>query len=190
LAGSHHARPFEVIVDKDGVVSTILAAAAEATTSYSEENFFEIVHWFWAGTLMCAKAVARDELWIAMTRTFDTNQNLLRMIEWDHKLRYGWSYDTWFGGKYFRRWADLDVVSDVERCFAKMGTTEMAEALVFSMDLFERLAVRTGQTIAAPIFNHGKVRAEVHTILAAHTRGRRSTGAFARPHEVDADLNC
>jgi hypothetical protein len=94
---------------------------------------------------------------MAMTRAFDTNRNLLRMIEWDHKSRYGWSYDTWCGGKYFRRWADPDVVSDVERCFAKLGTTEMAE---------------------------------VHAILAGHPCDRQSTGAFARPHEADADLNC
>jgi aminoglycoside 6-adenylyltransferase len=32
LASSHYARPFEVLVDKDDVASTLIAAAAEETT--------------------------------------------------------------------------------------------------------------------------------------------------------------
>jgi len=139
LTGSHHARPFEVLVDKDGVASALAVDAAKEASLCSD---------------------------IAMMRAWDTNQNLLRMTELGHKARYGLSYDTWFLGKHLQRWADHDVVADVKRCFAKFDTSQIAEALVSSTDLFEKLAVTTGRAIAAPLFNNGKVRAEVDNILA------------------------
>jgi aminoglycoside 6-adenylyltransferase len=165
LTASHHTRPIEVLVDKDGATKALSIDVAHEVNLCSEEDFFEVLNWFWAGALMCAKAVSRNEPWMAITRSWEANQNLLRMIEWDHKARYGLSYETWFLGKHLQRWADPEVFAEVERCFARFDTDAIAEALNASMDLFERLAVRTGQAIAAPSFNHGKVRAEVHTIL-------------------------
>ncbi len=57
---------------------------------------------FYAAASMAAKAIVRGELWAATIRDRDLKQELLSMIEWDHKARYGWAYDTWYDGKYLR----------------------------------------------------------------------------------------
>ncbi len=50
------------------------------------DAFSESMHWAYAAALMCAKAIARDELWTAKLRDNDLKAQLLEMIEWDHRL--------------------------------------------------------------------------------------------------------
>ncbi|NKT72988.1 hypothetical protein GS875_06085 [Rhodococcus hoagii] len=51
--------------------------------------FDESANWAGAAVLMTAKAIMRDEPWSVMMRDADFKVELLRMIEWDHILRYG-----------------------------------------------------------------------------------------------------
>ncbi|MBV9173038.1 MAG: aminoglycoside 6-adenylyltransferase [Chloroflexi bacterium] len=51
-------------------------------------------------------------------------QQLLRMLEWDHKARYGWAYDTWSRGKRLKEWIDPDVLADLDPCWSGFGTAD------------------------------------------------------------------
>lgn len=93
LATAVHTRPFLVLVDKDahGPQSP---STAEPPNLPGPDEVDQAIHWGYAAALMCAKAVVRDELWSAKVRDNDLKGELLRMIEWDHRLRYGASIDT------------------------------------------------------------------------------------------------
>jgi aminoglycoside 6-adenylyltransferase len=166
LANSEHTRPLEVLVDKDGAGADLTVAPDGRSGPPSLAEFDEVVHWFWAEALMCARAIARQEPWIAMLRGWNANQNLLRMVEWDHKVRYGWAYDTWWQGKHLSTWADPCVVDDLARCFAHLDTTELAVALSYTITMFEEVATRTAEAIVVAVFDHARARAEVQAILA------------------------
>jgi aminoglycoside 6-adenylyltransferase len=165
-----HDRPFVVLVDKDGSLADRAAVAGPATgvggVPCSPSELRETDHWFWAAALMCARAVVRREPWVASGRLRDAQSNLLRMVEWDHKARYGWSYETWFLGKHLRDWADADVVDALGGCFARLDESEIVEALVAAVELFVRLSDRTSGNLGMAEFHHAQVRAELDRILA------------------------
>jgi aminoglycoside 6-adenylyltransferase len=114
---------------------------------------------------MCAKCVARDEPWQAKFRDWDLKRELMRMIEWDHKARYGWSYDTWSRGKRLKQWVDEDVLAALDACWAGFGGSDTARALLASLELFERLSTRTAHLLGVAAFDVRRVRAEVMVSL-------------------------
>lgn len=97
--------PFRVLCDKDHVAERLLLVPPEHTLP-DEAEFSEGVNWFYAAAIMAARAVVRDEPWLAKNRDFDAKQELLKMIEWDHRSRYGTDYHTWFLGKHLDQWMD------------------------------------------------------------------------------------
>jgi len=109
LATVRYVRSFRVLLDKDRAADALPAVEPLATDPPTAASFRECIHWFYAAALMCAKCVVRDEPWQAKFRDWDLKQELLRMIEWDHKARYGWSYDTWSRGKRLKHWIDADL---------------------------------------------------------------------------------
>jgi aminoglycoside 6-adenylyltransferase len=123
------------------------------------------MNFFFAAALMCAKAIVRGELWPATIRDRDLKQELLTMIEWDHKTRYGWDYDTWYDGKYLGKWADPDVQVALASCWARFDAVDMKRALIASLDLFETLADRAFRADGPIAFDAGAARAEVLRIL-------------------------
>lgn len=101
-------RPFRVLVDKDGHASALsLTSPTSALPSAGE--FEQALHWGYAAALMCAKAAVREELWMAKVRDRDLKEQLLLLIEWDHRARYGAGVDVRYLGTRMRQWMDPDV---------------------------------------------------------------------------------
>lgn len=165
LRGRRYARPFHVLVDKDG--SALTASGPEPhPPPPTPEELVESMHWAWAAALMCGKAIVRDELWAAQLRDRDLKDELLRMVEWDHHVRYGTDVDTKFLGRGLRQWMDDDVCNALEHCWGRFDVDDMRRALLATVNLYVRIAARTQQRLGAPPFDHGKIRCELDKILA------------------------
>jgi aminoglycoside 6-adenylyltransferase len=92
------------------------------------------------------------------------------MLEWDHKSRYGWAYDTWFNGKRLDQWIDADLRDALDQCWANFSSTETTEALWASIELFDKVSLRTASALGLTPFDPTPVRDEVARILGM--RGR------------------
>ncbi|MBF6355249.1 aminoglycoside 6-adenylyltransferase [Nocardia higoensis] len=164
LEGRVYEHPFEVLFDRDDAAHT-LTHQPETAAAPTVEEFSESVHWAWAAALMEAKAIARDEPWSARLRHRDLEEELLRMIEWDHRARYGGDFDTRHLGTRMRSWMDTDIQADLERCWSGFGARGTEQALLATVDLYRGLAERTAQHFDFPAFDHQRLAAELHTIL-------------------------
>ena len=165
MASVRHSGPVRVLLDKDQI-GTELSTTPGPAPKVAPSEFAECVHWFWAAILMEAKAIVRNELWTAlMIRDVDAKRQLLRMIEWDHKARYGWEVDTWYAGRHLSEWAEPEILTALPGCFARFDATEIAGAILATTALFRVLAVRTGQALDVPAFDHERLLTETLTIL-------------------------
>ena len=99
-------RPFTVLLDKDEVAGDF-TLCAPTVVGPTQAVFDESANWAGAAVLMTAKAIMRDEPWSVMMRDADFKVELLRMIEWDHILRYGSSREIP---------GDTDEIVDGHRC--------------------------------------------------------------------------
>lgn len=164
--GAHpFTRPFRVLVDKDHMSPHLSSADAPAETPPSEAEFSECVNWFAAAALMQAKLIVRNEPWLAKQRDHDLKAQLLRMIEWDHRSRQGWDYETWYLGKHINQWADPEVRDSLDRCWTGFDIDEMRPALQASVALFDELAERTRSALGFPRLDRDRVHEEIRRIL-------------------------
>ncbi|WP_063054042.1 aminoglycoside 6-adenylyltransferase [Nocardia arthritidis] len=169
LGGRVYERPFMVLLDKDGTAGTASYRPLVASAPGAGE-FWESVNWAWAAALMEAKAIVRDEPWSAKLRDHDLKAELLRMIEWDHRARYGGDFDTRYLGTRLRSWMDSDVQAELEHCWSGFGVREAARALLATVGLYCRLAERTARHLDFAVFDHERVAAELQTILRSGLR--------------------
>lgn len=163
--GVEYSRGFRVLLDKDGSGERLRARPTTARPPTPAE-FQMCVDWLSAAAIMTAKSIVRDEPWMAKIRDRDLKDELLRMIEWDHRSRYGWEFDTWHLGVGLRRWMDGDVQTSLERCWGRFSSSDTTAALRASVDLFEHLGRRTAAALGFEGFDLRPVRAEVERILA------------------------
>lgn len=166
LRGTTYERTFRVLVDKDSLTHDLKMSVPKANSKPTKEEFDECINWFWAAALMCAKCIVRKEAWMAKARDWDAKTELLRMIEWDHKSRYGWDYDTWYLGKKLYKWMDEDVRNSLESCWSGFPLKSQQEGLVSTIELFEKLSTRLGAALHLKGADAGPAcRAEVMRIL-------------------------
>lgn len=166
-----HDRPFKVLLDKDGDTAGF-RIVAPAITPPDQNAFDECVNWGYAAALMLAKAIVRDEPWSAKFRDNDLKAELLRMIEWDHIIRYKGNRDVRYLGTRMRQWMDADVQQRLEECWAHFDLHDSRRALLASLALFSELATRTAKAAGLIDFRHEAVRSEIHDILAMASGGR------------------
>jgi aminoglycoside 6-adenylyltransferase len=160
-----YARPFRVLIDKDDLTGELQVTPTPRHKLPSGEEFLACVNWFYAAALMCAKCVVRGELWMAKHRDFELNDQLLHMIEWDHKTRYGEDFDTWYLGVHWLDWMDEDIRDEVAACWGHFDAQDTAHAVSQALILFRRLADRTGRTLGYTAFDYMRVDGEVRRIL-------------------------
>jgi len=158
-------RPFQVLVDKDGAAASLQVMSSTWAQPDASE-FDESVNWAYAAALMCAKAVVRGELWSAKIRDNDLKDQLLEMIEWDHRARYGPDFDTRYLGTRMNEWMDADVRDALLTCWGHLDAADTESALRRSVELYATLATRTGSNLGLPTFDHDAPRAELETILS------------------------
>lgn len=157
-------RPFSVLLDKDGAADRF-ELVGRTPELPDQELFDECTNWAAAAALMTAKAIVRDEPWAVMTRDADFKAELLRMIEWDHNLRYGSDRDVRYLGTRMRHWMDADVQDRLGRCWLSFGGDNRA-ALGASLDLFGELAGRVASRAGLLDFHHSSIRSEVDHIFS------------------------
>lgn len=165
IGGAPHTGPVQVLVDKDDLADHLVVHDPPLAGPPEPTVVLESIHWFYAAAIMCAKAVARDEPWMAKVRVWDMNRQLLRMVEWDHLARYGWSYATSQDGRGVKRWMDSDLLEALGACWTGFPVEDTAEGLRAALDLFETVSTRTAATLELPAYDHRSVRDEIRTIL-------------------------
>jgi aminoglycoside 6-adenylyltransferase len=169
-SGVGYDRAYRVLVDKDGLAGHLRDQPSRGSLPPSEDDLERCANWFYAAALMWAKMAVRDDPWKAKLREIDANEQLRRMIEWDHRSRYGWDYETWFLGAHFREWMDVDVAEALNECWADLTPERTIRALRASIRLFDRVARRTAGVLGHEPFDAGPVRAEIERVLALRAR--------------------
>ncbi|MGD1012279.1 MAG: aminoglycoside 6-adenylyltransferase [Acidimicrobiales bacterium] len=169
LGTAPYHRRFRVLLDKDKLAED-LPRDEKPEEPPVAAAFEECTNLFYSAVLMCAKCVVRDEPWLAKLRDWDAKQQLLAMIEWDHKARHGWSYETWYNGKNLQNWADADVRAALGQCWGPFELSETADALIETVALFETLSSRTARVLGLEKPDTSRVRAELRGILARADR--------------------
>lgn len=159
-------RPFRVLLDKDGEAAAFRHVHGSPAAP-DQGQFDECVNRGYAAALMQARAIARDEPWSTKIRDTDLKAELLRMIEWDHAIRYGAARDTRHLGAGMREWMDLDIQKRLTACWARFDLADGRRATDASVDLFADLATRVAGAAQLADFDQGAVRAEIITILGS-----------------------
>jgi aminoglycoside 6-adenylyltransferase len=158
--------PFRVLLDKDHAAERLPLVPSDHRLP-GEAEFSECVNWFYAAAIMDARCVVRDEPWLAKYRDFDAKQQLLKMIEWDHRARYGGDFHTWFLGKHLDQWMDPDVRDALDRCWGAFPVSDARVALIATVELYDRLALRAADALGLPRPPIDRPHAEVARILAS-----------------------
>jgi aminoglycoside 6-adenylyltransferase len=164
-------RPFKLLLDKDNAHDALQRRMPLARPPDAGE-FLQCVHWFHAAAIMWATHLARNDAWPAKLRDCDSKKLLLKMLEWDHKARKGWDFDTWFHGAHLREWADPELADAVDACWSGLSRQDSAQALLNSLSLFDALSTRTAIALGVQSFDSGRVRQRIERLLAAISAGR------------------
>jgi aminoglycoside 6-adenylyltransferase len=114
---------------------------------------------------MWAKYLARDDPWAAKQRDWDSKTQLLMMLEWDHKARKGWDYDTWYRGVHLRDWVDADLLDDIAACWSGFSQPDSLRALHGSLSLFDLLSARTATALGIAPFDVTRVRQRIDHLI-------------------------
>ena len=96
-----------------------------------------ILHTVWA-----SKKILRGELWTAKMCVDAYLKNyLLKIIEMCSESKN--HVDVWHDGRFLDRWAEKEVLADLEKCFAHYDKKDIISALLSTEELFSRLASQT-----------------------------------------------
>jgi aminoglycoside 6-adenylyltransferase len=162
-----HDRPFRVLLDKDGVARAFQRTTPAQGQPPTTAEFLQCIQWFYAATIMWAKYLARDDPWAAKQREWDSKTQLLTMVEWEHKARKGWDYDTWYLGVHLREWVDTDLLGPIAACWSGFSRQESLRALRASLSLFDLLSTRTATALGRAPFDATRIRRRVDHLVHA-----------------------
>ena len=113
-------------------------------TDLSEPEFINMVNDFFFHTIWASKKILRGELWTAkMCIDAYLKKYLLKMIEMYSVSKY--HVDVWHDGRFLDQWAEMEILSDLEKCFAHYDREDMVSSLLATLDLFCRLASQTAE---------------------------------------------
>jgi aminoglycoside 6-adenylyltransferase len=166
LSSAAYTRPFKVLLDKDERTAGLTVAPIQLSPATADE-FDQCIQWAYAAALMCAKAAVRGELWMAKVRDGSLKAELLRMVEWDHRARYGNDYDTRYLGTRMSAWMDADIQTALQRCWGHFDAADTARAVIATVHLFARLSERTARRWSFGEFHHARILDEIQDILKA-----------------------
>jgi aminoglycoside 6-adenylyltransferase len=155
--------PFVVLVDKDALGSQLTSVPGGPPR---EEAFRICIEWFFAAAIMCAKHLARGDLWPARFRAYELEVQLLEMIGWAHRARHGWAAPIGHNGSRIAAWADDDIVTALAAYTPGASLNPMRSALQASQGLFGRLALEVGNALGFDTSAVEPAGAEVDRLLA------------------------
>jgi hypothetical protein len=87
------------------------------------------------------------------------------MLEWDHKARKGWDYDTWYLGVHLREWVDAELLDPIDACWSGFSQLDSAGALRASLSLFDVLSTRTAIALDIAPFDATRVHWRIDQLL-------------------------
>lgn len=164
--GVSYDSPFRLLVDKDQLQDAFTARPYLRDSMPTQAEFLQCIHWFYAALIMWAKHLARDDPWPAKVRDWESKVQLLKMIEWDQKAKKGWKFDTWYGGRNLRNWADPKLVDRIDECWSGFSRADSARTLLKSLFLFDELSTRTANALGFRPFDNSRVRKFVEQLAA------------------------
>lgn len=139
-------RGYEILYDAEGF-STLLEEHIShelKPTDLAEPEFNNMINDFFFHTVWASRKILRGELWTAkMCIDAYLKNYLLKMIEMYSVSKY--HADVWHDGRFLDRWAEKEILSDLEKCFAHYDREDMVSALLATLDLFCRLASQTAE---------------------------------------------
>lgn len=113
-------------------------------TDLPESEFINMVNDFFFHTVWAAKKILRGELWSAkMCIDAYLKNYLLKMIEMYSVSKH--CVDVWHDGRFLDRWAEKEILVDLEQCFAHYNKEDMVAALLATEQLFSKLASQTAE---------------------------------------------
>jgi len=151
-AANAFGRGFRVILDKDDIASklqALVSSVKNATpTPPTHDEFLQVVNDFLYHAVFTAKHLRRGELWWSkMSSDCYMQHLLLRMVEWHSRARHGWSYDTWFRGRFLERWADPQVLKQMRHAFSHYNEADVKRGLLAAMTLFHTVAAEVAEKL-------------------------------------------
>lgn len=162
-------RQVRVLVDKDGLTAAIAQGERARVRLPDAAAYLTCVNEFYAAALMHVRMLVRDEPIKAKFREWDMKTRLFEIIAWDHVARYGSQRDVRPFGTHFRRWADADVVDQLDRCWSGFRLDESRRALGVTVTLFTAISKRLAVTLELPPFDAEPVIREIERIERAVT---------------------
>lgn len=153
-------RGYRFLVDKQGAREQLQSRSFEKLPppEVTETEFRRVVDEFWFEAAHIPRYLLRGELWVVKFRDWTMKKDLLKMIEWHARGRYGDQYDTWHIGTKMKSWADSNTWAAVQETFGRLDSADSWRALVATIDLFQRL---TDETAAAFDFERSSTARKV-----------------------------
>ena len=106
--------------------------------SMTENEFSNIINDFYFHNIWAYKKLKRGEIWSAKTCVDSyLKRCLLRVIELYCSKVSG--VDVWHDGRFLDRWADNEILSDLQKCFAHYDKDDIKRALIRTHELFARI---------------------------------------------------
>ncbi len=106
--------------------------------SMTEDEFMNMINDFYFHNIWAYKKLKRGEIWSAKISVDSYLKNyLLRMIELYCSKVSG--VDVWHDGRFLDRWADNEILSDLQKCFAHYDKDDIKRALIRTHELFARI---------------------------------------------------
>jgi len=142
--------PYRVLVDKDGLVSTLPPVPAARTVSKpTEEELTDRANAFWWDSIYVARALCRDELNYARYML----DSMLRfsmvgpMLEWYVGCTRGWDTNVGIHGRWFRRHLSPEVWALYLRTFADADSEANWRALFAMVDLVQLIGLAVAENL-------------------------------------------
>ncbi|MBO4457799.1 MAG: aminoglycoside 6-adenylyltransferase [Butyrivibrio sp.] len=119
-------------------------SCSTSTPSMSSDEFSNMINDFYFHNIWAYKKLKRGEIWAAkMNVDAYLKWYLLRMIElYCYKAN---NTDVWHDGRFVDKWADKDILAELEKCFAHYNAEDILSALRNTHKLFARITRKIAQ---------------------------------------------
>lgn len=146
-------RGTRVLVNKDGNAAQISAHISSAEPSPrrppGEHEFLGVIYDFLYHSVWTVKKLGRGELWTAKfcLDSYMKSKCILRMMEWHARASKGWTYDTWYDGRFLEEWADPYVLKGLRETFAHYDEADIRRGLLATMSFFRKIAMEIAEKL-------------------------------------------
>lgn len=139
---------FKVLLDRDGLVARLPAPDGHgfAVERPGRDEFLQAIYDFWFEAYCEARALARDDLWLAkrIDGTY-LRDHFFSIMLWRHMALRSWQPDArvHLGGKHLGQWLEAGLQAELGATFGAFERGSMQQALAANVALFNRLARET-----------------------------------------------